>query len=131
MGAVPPQTIYPFQSQSTPDILISVGMYVYFITYPLILIILPATILNFPINSFCPLHMVLVLTSDNFLSIFPPSIPLLFLFLTMTTLTQNRYVAPYLLCVQVAGFTLNINCHMFLRDINRIDTYSQRQMKFK
>ena len=51
-------------------------MYVYFITYPLILNTSPAAILHSPINSFCSLGTALVLTSDNLLSFSPPS-PLL------------------------------------------------------
>ena len=43
---------------------------------PLILITSPTTILNLPINSFCPLDTALVLTSDNSLLNFPPSLPL-------------------------------------------------------
>jgi hypothetical protein len=71
---------YPFQSQSTPDLtnslLIPVGMYMYSITCTLILTISPITILNLPTNLFCLLDTALVLTSDNFLLNFPPSIPL-------------------------------------------------------
>ena len=51
-------------------------MYVYSIIYLLILITSPTTILNF-INLLCPLDTALVLTSDDFHSIFPPSPPLL------------------------------------------------------
>ena len=73
-------TTYPFQLQSTPEhtnsILIAVGMYVYPITCPLILTISPAAILNLPTNLFYLLDTALVLTSDNFLLIFSPSIPL-------------------------------------------------------
>ena len=51
----------PFQLQSTPDLtnslLIPVGMYVYSITYPLILITSSVTTLNPPINTFCPLEI--------------------------------------------------------------------------
>ena len=43
-------------------------MYIYFITYPLLLITSPTIIILF-----CPLETVLVLTSDNFHSVFPPS----------------------------------------------------------
>ena len=46
-------------------------MYMYFITYLLILITSPATTLNSPINSFCSLDTALALTSDIFFSIFP------------------------------------------------------------
>ena len=52
------------------------GMYMYSITYPVILITSPTTILNWPINLFCPLETALVLTSDNFHLIFPPLLPL-------------------------------------------------------
>ena len=52
-------------------------MYVYSITYSLILITSSAVILNSPINLFCPLDIALVLTSDNFLFNFHPSLPLL------------------------------------------------------
>ena len=83
MATGPPTTIltiYPFCSQSIPkltnSLLIPVGMYVYSITYLLILITSPAAILNSPINSFCPLDTALVLTSNDFHSIFPPSLPL-------------------------------------------------------
>ena len=67
-------TTYPSKLQSisnlTNSFLIPFGMYMYSITYPLILITSPATILNLPINLFCPLDSALVLTSDNFHSIF-------------------------------------------------------------
>ena len=43
---------------------------------PLISIILPATMLNSPINSFCPLDTALVITSDDFHSISPSTLPL-------------------------------------------------------
>jgi hypothetical protein len=70
-------TTYPFQLQSTPNLsnflLIPVGKYVYFITWPLRLITSPTFILNLPINSLCPLDTALVLTLDNFHLIFPPS----------------------------------------------------------
>ena len=49
--------------------LIPVGMYMYFITYP------PSAILNLPISSFYPPDTALVLTSDIFLSLFPPLLP--------------------------------------------------------
>ena len=52
------------------------GLYVYSITCLLILITSPPTILNLPINLFCPLDTSLVLTSDNFYFIFPRSPPL-------------------------------------------------------
>ena len=77
MTTGPPPTIlttYPFRSQSTPNLtnslLIPVGRYMYSITYLLILITSPTAILNSPINSFCPLDTALVLTSDDFRSIF-------------------------------------------------------------
>jgi hypothetical protein len=41
-------------------------MYVYFITYSPILIKSLLAILNSPINSFCPLETILVLTPDAF-----------------------------------------------------------------
>ena len=44
---------------------------------PPILITSPATVFNLPINSFCPLDIALVLTSDDIHWIFPPSPPLL------------------------------------------------------
>ena len=47
----------------------------YSITHLLILIRSPATILNSPINLFCPLDTALVLTLDDFPSIFPSSLP--------------------------------------------------------
>ena len=47
------------------------GIYMYSITCPLILITLPAAILNLPINFFCPQDTALVLTSDNLHLIFP------------------------------------------------------------
>jgi hypothetical protein len=82
MAVITPPTIpttYPFQSQLTPNLtnflLIPVGMYVYFITYPQILITSPTAILNTPINSLCPLDPALVLTSDDFQAIFPPTLP--------------------------------------------------------
>ena len=50
-------------------------MYVYFITYPLILITSPVAILNSPINLFCPLDTVLVLTPHDVHSIFPTTPP--------------------------------------------------------
>ena len=56
--------------------LIPVGMYVYSITYPLILITSPAAILNLPINLFSPLEA-LVLTSNDFHSVSLHSSPLL------------------------------------------------------
>ena len=55
------------------SLLIPAGMCLYSITYPLILIKSPATILNSPINLFCCLETALVLTSDDFFSIFPPT----------------------------------------------------------
>ena len=95
-------TIYPLQSQSTPNLnnsfLISVGMYMYFITYFLILMTSPAAVFNSAINSFCPLDTTLVLTSDNSHSIFPP-FPPFFLFLPLVSLIQNCHVAPFILCV--------------------------------
>ena len=62
----------------------------YSITCPLILITSPASILNLPINSFCPLDTALVLTSDNFHLIFPPFPPL-----SPTFLSHNLLVAPF------------------------------------
>ena len=83
MVTSPPPTIpttYPFRSQSIPNFinshLIPLGMYMYFIIYPLILITSPTAILNLPINLLCPLDTALVLTSDDFHSIFPPLLPL-------------------------------------------------------
>ena len=74
-------TIYPFQSESIPNLtnylLISVGTYMYLLTYIPVLITSPTAILNSPINLFCPLDTALVLISGNFFSIFPPSPPLL------------------------------------------------------
>ena len=69
-------TTYPFLLQSRPNLtnflLILIGII-------LILITSPAAILNLSKNLFCPLDTALVLTSDNFNSIFPPP---LFLFRT-------------------------------------------------
>ena len=61
----------------TNSLLIPDWMYTYFITYPPILIMSPATILNLPVNSLCPLDTALVLISGNLFYIFPPSPPLL------------------------------------------------------
>jgi len=47
----------------TNSLLIHVGMYMYFIMYPLKLITSPPAILNSAINSFCPLDIVLVFHS--------------------------------------------------------------------
>jgi hypothetical protein len=83
MATGPPPTVlttYPFRLQSIPNLnslLIPIGIYVYSITYPLIGITSPTTILNSPINSFYPLDTALVLISDNFHSIFLPYPPLL------------------------------------------------------
>ena len=78
---------YSFRSQSTSNFtraqVIPVGMYVRFITYLPILITSSTAILNSPINSFC-LDTALVLTSDNFHSICPPSPPIL----------SSSYTAP-------------------------------------
>ena len=66
----------------------------------LILITSPTTILNSPINWFCPLDTALVLTSDDFHWIFPPSpplFPLSCLAPTLVPLFQNCYLTPYLL----------------------------------
>ena len=98
-------TTYPFQSQSTPDLtnslLIPFEMYMYYITCPLILIVSPTAILNLPINSFCSLDTALVLTSDNFLSIFPLSPPFSFLFLPLVTFMQNCHVVLSLLSLLI------------------------------
>ena len=82
MTAGPPPIVpmtYPFHPQFTPDLtnslLIAVGMYVYSITCPLILTSSPTAILNLPSYSFCLLDTALVLTSDNVLLNFSPSIP--------------------------------------------------------
>ena len=52
-------------------------MYMYFTPHLRILIISLTTILNLPINSLCLLDTALVLPSDSFHSISPPSLPLL------------------------------------------------------
>ena len=63
--------IYVLTSTQGDSLLIPFGMFVYFITYPLILITSPTAILNLSINLFCPVDTALVLTSDDFHSIFP------------------------------------------------------------
>ena len=67
-------TIYSFWSQSTSDPTnsssIPVGLYMYFIALPTNTNYI--TILNSPINSFCPPIIDLVLTSVISFSIFPP-----------------------------------------------------------
>ena len=72
---------YPFRLQSTPNLSNSLltpdGMYIYFITCAPILILSPTAILDLPINLLCPLDTALVLPSDSFHSISPPSLPLL------------------------------------------------------
>ena len=73
----------PVAPNSTNSLLIPVGMYVYSIIYVVILITSPTAILNYPINSLCPLDTALVLTSDDFHSIFSP-FPPLFPFLSRT-----------------------------------------------
>ena len=67
----------PIHTKSHQPSLIHVRMYVYSITYHLILITSPAAILNLPINSFCPLDTTMVLTLYDYHSIFPPAPPLL------------------------------------------------------
>ena len=65
----------PLRLNSIPNLtiflLIHVGMYMYTITYPLILIASPATILYSPLNLFCLLDTALVLTSEDFRSTSP------------------------------------------------------------
>ena len=65
----------------------------------------PAAILNLPINSFCPLDTALVLTSDNFNLIFPPSPPLLppscLATPQVSLLKKLFYVMPCLVCVLI------------------------------
>jgi hypothetical protein len=65
MTIAPPPRI-PFWSQSMPNLtnshLIPVEMYKYSITYPLILIRLPAAILNLIINLLCPLDTALMIS---------------------------------------------------------------------
>ena len=86
---------YPSQSQSIPNLtnsFNSFGMYICTITYPIILIASHTTIFNSPIISFCSLDTTLILTSANFHSILPPSLPLLppsYLAPTLVALIQN------------------------------------------
>ena len=76
VGATPFSPVYPHQDL-TNFLLIPDGIYTYFITYLPIVIESLTTILNSIINSFYPLDTALILTSGNFLFIFPPSPPLL------------------------------------------------------
>ena len=50
---------------------------------------------NFPTNSFCLLDTALVLTSDNFLLNFPPSI------------SRSSIVRPSMLCVHIHSFSFD------------------------
>ena len=83
---------------------VPVGTYVYSITCPLILITSPVAILNLPINSFCSLDTVLVLTSDDFHSIFLPSLhssPLSCLAIPLVALFKISHMMPSLPCVHI------------------------------
>jgi hypothetical protein len=67
------------------------------VLHNLILITLSAAaILNLPINSFCPVNTVLVLTSDNFHLNFPPSPPPFLLCNSLVALFKNSHVVPSL-----------------------------------
>ena len=82
-------------------IYISFGMFMYCITYPLILITSTFAIFNSPI---CPQVTALILTSDDFHSIFPPSPPFLppsCLASTLVAISQNRHMVPSLQCVHI------------------------------
>ena len=74
-------------------------------------------ILNSPVNSFCPLDTALVLTSDNFHSIFPPS-PLFLstscLAPTLEALIRNCHVALSLPCVHIHLFSFDWERHRWL-----------------
>ena len=105
MATCPPPTIptiYPFLLQSIPNLTnspsIAVGMYMYSITYRVILITSPAAILHLPINLFCPLDTALVLTSDNFHSISPPLLPSSCLALIQVALICNSSDAVFIMC---------------------------------
>ena len=98
-------TMYSFRSQSPPNLINSflspVEMYLYFITYPLILTTSLAVILNSPISSFCPLATTLVLTSDNFHSILPPLLPSSCPAPTLVALIRNCHMVLPLPCVHI------------------------------
>ena len=91
--------------------------YVYFITYRLILITSPSAILNSAINSFYPLDTALLLTSDNFTSIFlsPPSLlPSSCPAPTLVALLRNCHVASSLLCVHIRLVSSDWERHLWL-----------------
>ena len=92
-------------------------MYVYFITYPLILITSPAAILN-SINLFYLLETALVLTLDNFHSIFPPFLPSSCPALTLVALIQNCHMASSLLCVHIHLLFSDWERHLWLSKVS-------------
>ena len=90
----------------TKSLLIHVGMYVYSITYSLILITSTTAILTLHINSFCCLDTALVLASDDFHSIFPPLLPPPCLVSPLVALFQNAHVVPSLLCIHIHSLSV-------------------------
>ena len=65
-------------------------------------VLITAANLNFLINSFCHLHTILVLTSYNSRSAFPPSLPIL----SLVAITRNCHVAQTVLFVHIHLFSL-------------------------
>ena len=130
-------TIHSFPTQSTPNLtnslLIPIRMYMYFITYLPILTTSPAAIFNWPINSFCPVNTVLVLTSDNFHSFFSPSPPFLPLFLflpwwlLLETITwchlsmySHTFILFWLKKTSLIVKTYQLSFHMFICAFNLV-----------
>jgi len=116
MATGPPPTnltTYPFWSQSISNLinflLIPFGiMYMYSLTYALILITSPAAILNLLINLFCTLDIALVLTSDDFHSIFSPSPPpFLSRICYSGTFSKLSHGAAFTMCSQMKATVLD------------------------
>ena len=77
---------------------------------------LPLFISNLSINSFCPLDTALVLTSDNFHLIFPPS-PHPFLSRNpLVAFLKNSHVVPSLPCVHIHLLSTDLERHLDCRN---------------